>query len=865
MELIRTRALRGPNIWSRHTALEMEVSCGPGERSVDTLEGFEDRLRALCPGFDTLRTPTRRAAITMAHALESALLALQAAAGCPVTFGHTEPTAEEGILLVVVEYTQEEVARRGLAMAQQILQAAAAPDSGNALGHDGQPFVAELRELDEDLRLGPSTGAIVAAAVARGIPYRRLTTGSLVQFGWGHRQRRIQAAEVDSTSAVAEAIAQDKDLTKHLLQAAAVPVPSGAPAASVDEAWAVAQRIGLPVVVKPQDGSQGRGVTVNITTRQQIEAAFHTAASIGHVLVEKFLPGSDFRLLVVGQRLVAAARRDPPLVIGDGRHSVRELVEIVNSDPRRGIGHATSLTRIRFDDIAKARLALQGLTPESVPEKGCRVVLRNNANLSTGGTATDVTDDVHPEVAACAVDAARMVGLHVCGVDVVCETVQRPLEEQSGGIVEVNAAPGLRMHLNPSYGKGRDIGNPIVSQLYGPAEDGRIPLVAVTGVNGKTTTTRMIAHVLSAQGLCVGMTNTDGVYVGGRQTDSGDCSGPKSARNVLSHPHVQAAVLECARGGILREGLGFDRCSVAVVTNVGSGDHLGLNHIHSVEGIARVKKVIVQNVAAHGYAVLNAADPLVAAMAEECPGEVIFFARDSHHPRIASHRARGRRVLFVERGDIVAMEGKAQHRIALAKVPITHGGRIGFQVENALAAVAACWGLNLPWEDIINGVSSFVTDSSSVPGRFNLMDYRGATLVADYGHNPDAIRALVQAFEALPIEPGGKRTVVISGAGDRRDEDLREQTRILGSSFDHVILYEDQCQRGRQDWEVVRVMREGLQGASRTAHIQEIRGEFVAIDAALSLLRRGDQCLILVDQVEQAVDYLQRQCRLKAA
>jgi cyanophycin synthetase len=371
----------------------------------------------------------------------------------------------------------------------------------------------------------------------------------------------------------------------------------------------------------------------------------------------------------------------------------------------------------------------------------------------------------------------------------------------------------------------------------------------------------MISHVLAQTGLCVGMTNTDGVYVGGRQTDSGDCSGPKSARNVLSHPHVQAAVLECARGGILREGLGFDRCSVAVVTNVGTGDHLGLNHIHTVEGIARVKKVIVQNVAPSGYAVLNAADPLVAAMGDECPGQVIFFARDSHHPRIASHRARGRRVVFVEKGELVAVEAKVQHRLPLSSVPITHGGAIGFQVENTLAAVAACWGLNMPWADIVQGISSFVSDAAKVPGRFNMMNYRGATLVADYGHNPDAINALVQAFKALPIGEAGRRTVVISGAGDRRDEDLREQTRILGESFDQVILYEDQCQRGRADWEVVKIMREGLQGALRTTQIEEIRGEFVAIDTALSRLNSGDQCLILVDQVEQAVAYLEEKCR----
>ncbi|MFY7940930.1 MAG: Mur ligase family protein, partial [Burkholderiaceae bacterium] len=401
---------------------------------------------------------------------------------------------------------------------------------------------------------------------------------------------------------------------------------------SVDDAWAVAEEIGMPVVVKPQDGNQGKGVTVNINQRSQMEAAYRTAAEYGQVMVERYLPGHDFRLLVVGDKVVAAARRDPPHVIGDGQHTVRELVDRVNADPRRGDGHATSLTKIRFDDIALARLALQGLNALSVPEKGQRVVLRNNANLSTGGTASDVTDDVHPDMAARAVAAAQMVGLHICGVDVVCETMLKPLEDQGGGVVEVNAAPGLRMHLSPSFGKGRAVGEAIVGNLFPASQDGRIPIIAVTGTNGKTTTTRLTTHLLATSGLGVGMTLTDGVYVNGRQIDSGDCSGPKSARNVLMHPDVDAAVFETARGGILREGLGYDRCQVAVVTNLGAGDHLGMNHIHTVEDLALVKRVIVQNVAAGGYGVLNAADAHVAAMAAVCPGKVIYFAADRHHP-----------------------------------------------------------------------------------------------------------------------------------------------------------------------------------------------------------------------------------------
>ena len=859
MDVSRIRALRGPNLWSRHTAVEAIVGCTPACFIAD-LPGFEARVRSLFPAIGELWPGGGGASISLAHVLEVATLALQAAAGCPVTFSRTSRTAEPGIFQVVVQYSEEAVGRLAFELAQALVNAAL---EGSAFDVDAA--IARLRETDEDLRLGPSTGAIVDAALARNIPYRRLTQGSLVQFGWGVKQRRIWAAEIDATSAVAETIGQDKDLTKTLLQAAGVPVPIGRPVESPDEAWAVAEAIGLPVVLKPQDGNQGKGVTVNVDSRAQLELAYQAAAEIGTVMVEKFLPGSDFRLLVVGDRLIAAARRDPPHVIGDGLHSVRELVDKVNADPRRGEGHATSLTKIRFDDIAMARLDAQGLAPASVPDKGRRVILRNNANLSSGGTATDVTDEVHPEVAARAVAAAQMVGLHVCGVDVVCESVQRPLEDQSGGVVEVNAAPGLRMHLSPSYGKGRNVGEAIVANLFAPGDDGRIPTVAVTGTNGKTTTARLIAHLLATSGLCVGMTNTDGVYVNGRQIDSGDCSGPKSARSVLLHPDVDAAVFETARGGVLREGLGFDRCSVAVVTNVGSGDHLGLNYITTVEDLAVLKRVIVQNVAANGYAVLNAADPLVVAMASVCPGQVIFFAADRQHPAMATHRAQGRRVVYVEGGAIVAAQGAWREKVELREVPITRAGAIGFQVENVMAAVAAAWGAGLSWDAVRRGLGSFVSDVLTVPGRFNLMDYRGATVIADYGHNPDAMRALVQAVEAMAAGPMQRRSVVISGAGDRRDADIREQTAILGACFDDVLLYQDAAQRGRADGEVMALLREGLADAGRTRRIDEIRGEFVAIDTALERLRPGDLCLVLVDQIEEALAHLARRCAEAAA
>ncbi|WP_420992886.1 cyanophycin synthetase [Cupriavidus sp. 30B13] len=854
MEVSRIRALRGPNLWCRHTAVEAIVSCSDEAHTLAQLPGFEERLRARFPEVGPLRPDDNEGVVSLAHALECAALRLQAEAGCPVSFSRTAPTVEPGTYQVVVQYSEEEVGRLALELAATLCRAA----------RDDMPFdlagaLHRLRELDEDLRLGPSTGSIVYAGVARGIPYRRLTQGSMVQFGWGSKQRRIQAAETDMTSAVSESIAQDKDLTKTLLHAAGVPVPLGRTVTDADQAWAAAQEINAPVVVKPRDGNQGKGVAVRIRTREEIDAAFEVASDISSdVIVERYIPGHDFRLLVVGKHLVAAARRDPPQVTGDGRHTVRELVEEVNRDPRRGEGHATSLTKIRFDDIALAVLAKQNLTADSVPPKGTRVVLRNNANLSTGGSATDVTDDVHPDMAARAVAAAQMVGLDICGVDAVCETVLKPFEEQAGGIVEVNAAPGLRMHLQPSYGKGRAVGEAIISTMFADGDDGRIPVVAVSGTNGKTTTVRLITHLLAGSGLRMGMTGTDGVYIQGERIDTGDCSGPRSARNVLMHPDVDAAVFETARGGLLREGLAFDRCDVAVVTNVGEGDHLGLSYISTVEDLAVLKSVIVQNVAPHGMAVLNAADPMVVRMADACPGAVTFFAADPNNPVMATHRAQGKRVVFVEDGHIVAAEGDSQVRLALAAIPLTRGGTIGFQVENAMSSVAAAWALGIDWDVIRRGLATFVNDAATAPGRFNVFDYKGATLIADYGHNPDAIQALCDAIESMPAR---RRSVVISGAGDRRDVDIRRQTEILGGVFDEVVLYQDQCQRGREDGEVLALLREGLQGARRASAVEEIRGEFLAIDTALAHLQPGDLCLILVDQVEEALAHIAQRIR----
>lgn len=779
---------------------------------------------------------------------------LQTRAGSPVSVGRVAETKDQNQYRVVVQYREEPVGRLALDIAADFVRALVS----------GQPFelptkIAEIRNLDQQIRLGPSTGAIVRAARARGIPARRLNDRSLVQLGYGSRQHRILAAETDKTSAVAESIVQDKELTKNLLSAIGVPVPQGRPVTSAEDAWEAAQEIGLPVVIKPQDGNQGRGVAVNLSTRESVMTAYKLAVEEGsEILCERFAPGADYRLLVIGYKLVAASRREPPLVMGDGRHSIEELVAEANKDPRRGEDHSTALSKLLLDEIAQGVLSEQGLSVDSIPAAGQIVLIRRNANLSTGGSAMDVTDLVHPEVAARVVEGVRMVGLDIAGVDVVCLDISRPLEQQGGVIVEINAAPGLRMHLEPSHGKGRPVGEAIVGTMFDDGDDGRIPIVAVTGTNGKTTTTRLMAHILRSIGKRVGMTCTDGVYIDDRRVDTGDCSGPKSARTVLANPVVEAAVLETARGGILREGLGFDLCNVAVVTNIADGDHLGMNGIDTVEQLARVKRVCVEAVAPSGYAVLNADDPLTAAMAEYCPGKVLYFSRSLDNPILLAHRAKGGKIVYVQNNCIMASEGAWEARIALLDaVPLTFGGLIGFQVENAMAAAAAAWTLGVPFEVIRHALESFVNDPQKVPARFNVVQFRGATIVIDYGHNSAALIALCDAFDNMPHE---RRLIVYTAAGDRRDEDIIRQAELIGNAFDEMVLYEDQCRRGRADGEVIALMRQGLKLGKRllAERIHETRGEMIAIEMTLRRMYPGDLVLIQADQVEEAIAFVQQ-------
>lgn len=844
MKLLSVRSLRGPNLWSDTMAVQADVSVDPAQ-----LDVLVRRAHTACP--TTSVSVAGSAAVQAAQVLGELACQMQLEAGSQVEVVRVVALSTTSDARLVVSYQEEAVARRAIDIAHAMMTAS---DQQMAWAD----AVRDLRRLAQGERLGPSTGSIVAAARARGIPARRMTDGSLVQLGQGARQRHIWAAETDRTSAIAESIAQNKDLTKQLLDKVGVPVPKGKVPRNAEEAWEVARSIGGPVVVKPLKGNQGKRVSVGLTTREEVVTAFELARLDGRseVLVERQIFGDDYRLLVIGGKLVAAARRDPPRVTGDGVASIRELVATQNEDPRRGDDHATSLSKMVLDDIASEVLASQGLDFDSVPAVGQAVTLRRNANLSTGGTAADVTEMVHSDVAARAIDAARMVGLDIAGIDLVATRIDRPLAETGGAFVEVNAAPGLRMHLDPSEGQGRAVGEAIVQSMFRPGETARIPVLAVTGTNGKTTTVRCIAHIMKGIGHTVGVTCTDGIYVDGRRIDTGDCSGPKSARVVLSHPLVSAAVLETARGGILREGLGFDQCDVAVVTNIADGDHLGMAGIDTAEQLADVKATIVRAVAPTGVAVLNATDPLCVTMAKRCPGRVVYFARQFDHPVLVAHRREGGRFASVRDGWFVVGQGEDLVRlIPVDAVPLTHGGRVGFEVDNVLAAAAACWSVGVPKEIISSRLGSFRGDVGTVPGRFNVITHGRSTIILDYGHNASALLALVDAISALPHQ---SRSIVYTPAGDRRDIDIFEQAAIIGNEFDRVYIYEDKCMRGRADGEVIRLMRQGLGATRRVRQVVEARGEFNAIQTALDGLRSGDLLLCQVDQVEEALEFVQR-------
>ncbi|MGZ8426086.1 MAG: cyanophycin synthetase [Candidatus Binatia bacterium] len=848
------RALRKHNFYAYRPVLRALVDIGAYvDRGSDAFPEFTERILEWLPGLEQHGCSAGRPGgfverlrrgTYLPHIAEHVCLELQGLMGFRVGFGRARNAGEHCLYQVLVEYEEEQPAREAFRSALLLTLAAMHADA-----FDIRAEIDRLLELADDYKLGPSTAAIVSEARSRRIPIIRLTpTGSLVQLGYGQHQKRIRASQTPLTSAIAVEICQEKPLTNCLLRAVGVPVPNGEVARSADEAAAAALGIGFPVVVKPYAGNQGKGVGVDLSSEAEVRAAYFVAAQYDDtVLVESCISGNDYRLLVVNGKMVAAARRDPAHVIGDGKSTVEELVLTENKNPRRRPGHSSELTQILLNEASELALAQQGLTVGSIPAGGRKVKLRTNANLSTGGTATDVTDDCHRSNALIATTAAQILNLDVAGIDIVCADISRPLSEQSGAIVEVNAAPGLRMHVSPSEGRPRRVGRAIVNMLYPQGAQSSVPIVSVTGTNGKTTVTRLIAHMFASTHKTVGMTCTDGIYIGSERMKSGDCSGPRSAEAVLLHPHVAVAVLETARGGILREGLGYDAVDVGVVTNV-SADHLGLEGIETVEELARVKQVVVEAIKHDGVAVLNADDRLVAAMAAATEAQVIYFTLAENSPVVASHLNDGGRCVRIDNGVIVLQTGHTMTElIDLEGIPFTSGGKILFQIANALAAAAAAWGAGLNPAIIAHALTTFRTDTAQAPGRFNVVQIDGVEVILDYAHNQAAMAALAQAVSTL----SPRHTVTVMGLpGDRRNNDLLGTASAVGAVSSEFILHDLANRRGRDRFEVPRLLMGRLEPHSN-CEIAESTHE--AIRRGWQRVKPGDRLLIIIDEVDDAL------------
>jgi cyanophycin synthetase len=873
---------RGPHLFSALPMIRIKADLGMLEEwPSDRLPGLPERLLQLLPGLDThgcsYKQPggfTRRLhdGTWLGHVIEHVAIELQNVAGSAVTRGKTRSVkGHPGVYNILYTYEDEEVGLAAGAYAIALVLALLPEDLRAVEGLDllrtePLPDPLDVGAIADNLSailrahsLGPTTRSLVEEARRRGIPVQRLDENSLVQLGYGANQRRIRASITGLTSQIAVDIAGNKDLTKSLLDEAGLPAPRGEVVRAADDAVRVARRLGYPLVVKPLDGNHGRGVTIGITDSDGVRSAFHRATAHGRrVIVEQHLPGNDHRILVIGGKVVAVAERVPAHVVGDGYHSVEALIEIQNEDPRRGEGHEKVLTRIKVDQAVVDLLARQGKTLASVPMAQEVVLLRGTANLSTGGTAIDRTDVIHPLNAAIAEQAAAVVGLDVAGIDFLSPDITRPVRETGGGIVEVNAAPGFRMHLEPSEGQPRDIARPVIEALFPRGARSRIPIFAITGTNGKSTTTRMVARILCESGLNVGMTTTSGIYFNGHLMREADASGPRSARMVLRNPRTEAAVLETARGGMLREGLGFDTCDVGAVLNVTS-DHLGLKGIDTVEDLACVKSIVVESVARRGHSVLNADDPLTVKMARYARGRMVWFSDhggEAMSDMVRSHIADGGLAVVRESGDfggqiVIHRGGERIPLMHAAHIPATINGMAEFNIQNAMAAAAMCAAHGVPVETIRSGLAGFASDYEHSPGRLNIHDGHPFRVIVDYAHNAAAITALGDMIKKM--RPDFGRVIGMANVpGDRRDEDIIETGRIAAGIFDELVFRESPDGRGRRRGEVNALMTKGATEAGKTGdHIVQIVDEAEATEAALRMARPNDIVVLLPTSIEK--------------
>lgn len=862
MKILKIQALRGPNIWSvrRKKLIQMRLDLEEmEERPTNKIDGFRERLEALIPSLIEHRCSEGvrggffmrvDEGTWMGHVIEHIALEIQTLAGMDTGFGRTRVTKEPGVYNVVFSYLEENV---GLFAAESSVRIAQALIDG--VDYDLEADIQRMKEIRERVRLGPSTGSIVEEAVARDIPWIRLGTNSLVQLGYGVNQMRFQATITCNTSNIAVDIACDKEDTKRLLENSSVPVARGSICVDEEDLMDTIDKIGFPIVIKPLGGNHGKGASINVKTTEEAKAGLEHAQKYGRrVIVEKFITGHDFRILVINHKMVAAAQRVPAHVVGDGEHTIRELIEIENQDPRRGYGHENVLTEIDIDRDSLDLLDKLGYTEDSVPNKGEIVYLKSTANLSTGGTSVDVTDMVHPENIFLAERISRIIGLDICGIDIMAENLTQPLQENGGVILEVNAAPGFRMHLAPSEGLPRNVAAPVIDMLYPPGKPSRIPIIAVTGTNGKTTTTRLIAHMVKNKGYRVGFTTSDGIYIQNHLLEKGDTTGPYSAEYILKDPTVEFAVLETARGGILRAGLGFSRCDIAVVTNI-QEDHLGLSDIHTLEDLARVKSVVVRSVKNDGWAILNADDEYCRKIAKELDCNIAYFSLDENQPHIKSLSKAGNIVAVYENGYVTIKKGDWKIRIEkVTQIPLTVGGKAKFMIANALAATLAGYLSGFHSEDLSLSLQTFIPSAAQTPGRLNIFNFKNFQVMIDFAHNPQGYLAIEDFLSNIdsPHKIG-----IIAGVGDRRDEDIKECGKIAGRMFDHIIIRQEKHLRGRTEDEIIGLILEGIQESNKDITYEIIPKEIEAIKHAINNAKEGTFITALSDVVTNAIEIVQ--------
>lgn len=862
MKIEKIQVLSGPNIWSirRANLIQMRLDLEEVEHlPTNKIDGFRDRLQQLIPSLYTHRCSEGvdggffmrvEMGTWMGHVIEHIALEIQTLAGMDTGFGRTRETRTPGVYNVVFSYLEQ---NSGIYAAEESVEIARCLI-------DNQPYnleetIQKLREIREKERLGPSTGSIVQEAVARNIPWIRLGRNSLVQLGYGVNQTRFQATITGNTSSIAVDIACNKELTKKMLDEAAIPIPSGDVVHDEEGLQQVIEKIGYPIVLKPLDGNHGKGSSINVLDYATAKNGLLHAQNYSHkVIVERYITGYDFRILVINHKMIAAARRVPAHVIGDGHLSIGDLIEKENMDPRRGYGHENVLTEILVDKDTNELLEKLHYTLESVPKNGEIVYLKSTANLSTGGTSIDVTDMVHPENIVMAERVSRIIGLDVAGIDIMAENLTQPLKESGGAILEVNAAPGFRMHLAPSEGLPRNVAAPVVDMLYPPGKPVKIPIIAVTGTNGKTTTTRLISHIVKSNGYRVGFTTSDGIYIQNTMLTKGDTTGPISAEFVLKDPTVEFAVLETARGGILRSGLGFSTCDIGVLTNI-KEDHLGMNDIHNLRDLTKVKRVVMDSVRKDGWSVLNADDEYSMRLMPDLDSKIAIFSLDENNPHIKKFAKEGKVTCVYEEGFVTIKKGDWKIRISKANnIPITMEGKARFMISNVLAASLATYLHGFAIEDIANSLRTFIPSAALTPGRLNIFKFKKFQVLIDFAHNPAGYEAIEDYLKNVEAT---KKIGIISGVGDRRDKDIHECGKIAGRMFDYIIIRNEKHLRGRSEEEINELIIGGIQEAGRNVSYEIIPKEIEALKHAMSMAEEGTFITALSDVVTNAIDLVQ--------